>query len=330
MFTAISKEEFYVLIEKYKNIQAAFLEHFNVNDIFSNSKIYEIIIANSLNHILIPGHSGSKDAKDEEGNIFEYKHYKASSKNHTWTFNDFSDQTMEDLRETKSVIFAHIEDLNGPMYFDWYYEVSGETVSDYLKKATLAIQNTRKMINVSSKQIEKKMGVVKKQTSRDMVGRYDRWIGNIMDISLEIEALTETKGILTSNKFWEVLIAVEIGHRVNSEQGGREGAHDAYDKDGNLYEYKISKNSSWNFQDISENVLNKYLSDTKVILAVVDKTNIKISAIYSADPKIVVKLLRFKLIEKTKKFALNGKTLRRLQVSLTKGDLERIRAKRLV
>lgn len=330
MFTPISKAAFLKQIDEYKKIQADFLKIFGVNDIFSNSKIYEIVIANSLNHILIPGHSGSKDAKDEVGNIFEYKHYKESSKNHTWTFNDFSDQTILDLKLVKSVFFAHIEDVDGLMNFDWYYEVPGSVVSDYLNKATLEIKNTRKMINVSSKQIEDKMGFKRQNVKSNLGGKYDKWLSDILKISKNIESLVGTTGILTSNKFWEVLIAVELGHRVNSEQGGREGAHDAFDKENNLYEYKISKNHSWNFQDISENVLKKYLSDTKIILAVVDKTNVNVTEIYSAEPKIVVNLLRKKLLDKIDKFKLLGKTIRRLQVSLTKGDLAKIAAKKLI
>lgn len=330
MFKIISKREFYKLIEEYKQIQLDFLREFNVNDIFSNSKIYEIIIANQLDHFLIPGHSGSKDAKDERGNIYEYKHYKESSKNHTWTFNDFSDKTIEDLKKTKSVIFAHIEDISQVMLFDWYYDVNGKEVSNYLANATKAIKNTRKMINISSRQIENNIKVEKKVVKKIVSGKYDKWINKILQICNKIESLTDTKGILTSNKFWEVLTAVELGHNVNSEQGGRDGAHDAYDKFNNLYEYKISKNYSWQFQDISENVLNKYLSDSKIILAVVDKTNVVVKDIYSANPKNVVSLLRQKLLEKENRFKLNNKEVRRLQISLTKGDLKIINAIKLI
>ena len=74
------------------------MEHYQVDDIYSNSKIYEILIANQFDHRIIPGHSGSRDAKDLNGNEIEYKHYKESSSNHTWTFNDFSDTTIEKLK----------------------------------------------------------------------------------------------------------------------------------------------------------------------------------------------------------------------------------------
>ena len=49
----------------------------------------------------------------------------------------------------------------------------------------------------------------------------------------------QVKNILTSNKIWEVITSVHLNHNVNSEQGGRKGSHDAYDKTGNQYEYKI-------------------------------------------------------------------------------------------
>ena len=42
---------------------------------------------------------------------YEYKHYKELSSNHSWTFNDFSDTTINKLNsELISVIFAHIDD----------------------------------------------------------------------------------------------------------------------------------------------------------------------------------------------------------------------------
>jgi len=75
------------LFNELKKIQSFFVEKYGVDDIYSNSKIFEILIANELNHILIPGHSGSKDAKDEDGNEYEYKHFKETSGNHSWTFN---------------------------------------------------------------------------------------------------------------------------------------------------------------------------------------------------------------------------------------------------
>ena len=239
------------LITQLKQIQTDFYKTFSVTDIITNSKIFEILIADTLNHKLIPGHSGSRDAKDDEGNEFEYKHYKESSSNHTWTFNDFSNTTIEKLTKVKSVIFAHIQDTNVPFpVFDWYYEVPGIIISRYLAEVTLKITNHRKMINVSARQIETTLALTKKTTTGLCSGVYSGWIKKIVDVILKIEEQVGTTGILTSNKFWEVLVALRLGHKVQSEQA----KHDATDTFGNTYEYKVAKGSSWSFQDISKEV----------------------------------------------------------------------------
>lgn len=72
-FKKIDKTKFYKLIDQFRQIQADFLNVFGVDDIFSNSKIYEIIIANELDHDLIAGHSGSKDAKNENGGVCKFR-----------------------------------------------------------------------------------------------------------------------------------------------------------------------------------------------------------------------------------------------------------------
>lgn len=328
-FKKINKEQFYNLLAKYRDIQNDFYKNFNVNDIFSNSKIYEILIANSLAHNLIPGHSGSKDAIDDNGNEYEYKHYKESSSNHTWTFNDFSDTTIEKLNLCSYVVFAHIDNSLSPPIFDWCYKVPGKVVSEFLEEATLRITNKRKMINVSKNNIENIMGFKRTLIKTPINGRYSRWINNIYKISDELEKCTNVDQLLTSNKIWEVVVAVELNHNVNSEQGGRSGAHDAFDKNGNVYEYKVSKNYSWNFQDISENVLNKYLNDKSIILAIVDKQNTQVKHIYEANPMQVIKRLKEKLKEKEIRFALKNKMIRRLQVSLSKGDLDLVNAQKI-
>ena len=97
-----------------------------------------------------------------------------------------------------------------------------------------------------------------------------------------------------------------------------------------LFEYKVSKTCSWNFQDISDNVLNKYLNDTLIILAVVDKTNLSVKEIYAAEPKYVVPILSEKLASKIKNCESKGKKIRRLQVSLCKTDLKKINAKQIL
>ena len=325
-FKLINKKEFEKLINRYKAIQSDFLNQFNVDDIFSNSKIYEIIIANELGHNLIPGHSGSKDAISDMGEVFEYKHYKKSSSNHTWTFNDFTDTTIEELKRCNFVIFAHIDDSIFPENFNWYYKVPGIDVSNFLFAATKRITNKRKMINISRNSIEDIMGYSINSIYANNSGKYSRWLNDIYTIEKDIEKCTNVNHILTSNKIWEILVAIELNHNVNSEQGGRKGAHDAFDKDGNQFEYKVSKNYSWNFQDISENVLNKYMHDTSIILAVVDKTNIKVEAIYSAEPRKIVRRLKEKLSEKADRFKSKGLEIRRLQVSLSKGDLKKVEA----
>ena len=317
-------------INELKGIQDSIFKEYQVNDILSNSKIYEVMTANSLNHILIPGHSGSRDAKDELGNEFEYKHFKKSSSNHSWTFNDFSDTSIAKLKNAKAVIFTHINDVDFPYpgKFDWYYSIPGDVMCEYLLKYTKNIQNSRKMINVSPNQLESRLNASKIITTTQN-GVYDKYLNAIYKVSSELEELTGVKNLLTSNKFWELIVALELNHQVNPEQGGREGAHDAYDSDGNPYEYKVSKTHAWNFQDISDNVLNKYYNDKAIILAVVDKENIEVEHIYSAEPANVVPLLRKKLQEKIDRCLEKDTPIRRLQVSLSKSDLVRVNAKKL-
>ena len=319
-----------VLLKKNQDL---FSKKYGVDDIYSNSKIFEIVIANELNHELIPGHSGSKDAKSEQGE-FEYKHFKESSSNHSWTFNDYSDATIEGLKGIARAIFAHIDDEKFPPVLDWYIEVDGETCSKYLDNRTKELLaskpkgkvNARKMINFSALQLERDLKIKKtKVLTINKDGKYYNEIMEIQKISKQMEKITGIEQLLTSNKFWEMLVALILGHQVLSEQSG----HDAKDANGNMYEYKVSKNHSWNFQDISENVLKKYESDKAIILAVVDKQNLVVTDIFYAESPKVIKRLRKKLEEKKDRFAESGKSLRRSQVSLSKGDLERVMAKRV-
>ncbi|MPM67073.1 hypothetical protein SDC9_113989 [bioreactor metagenome] len=317
-------------ISTLKKIQDDIFKEYQVNDILSNSKIYEVITANSLGHILIPGHSGSRDARNSHGGEYEYKHFKESSSNHSWTFNDFSNTSIEKLKKAESIIFAHIDDINYPYpgRFDWYYSVPGDIMTNYLTNYTKSIQNSRKMINVSPSQIESRLNIKKIYTISNH-GIYDKFLDSICNASSKLENLTGIKNLLTSNKFWELIVALKLNHQVNPEQGGREGAHDAYDIYGEPYEYKVSKSYSWSFQDISENVLNKYYNDKAIILAVVDKQQLKVESIYSASPEYVVPLLEKKLNDKKDRCKSKGTTIRRLQVSLSKSDLKRINAKKL-
>ncbi len=309
------------IIDQLYLIQLEFLHDYGVNDIFSNSKFYEIIIANQLNHTPIPGHSGSRDAKDNKGNQYEYKHFKETSSNHSWTFNDYSDNLISHMHEYK-FIFAHINDIDYkyPGIMDWYYEVDGKIIGDYLKKATLSIRNARKMINVSPRQLESlgcKKTHVNTEEAKNYKGLFERQLTNISVCSERLERLTKVDKILTSNKLYELLVALKLNHYVNPEQGGREGSHDAVDQEMNTYEYKVYQTRSWNFQDISDAVLEKYYNDKKIILAVVDKTELKVKEIYSVEPKDAVPKLKDKLNRRIERLARRGSTIRRKQVSLS-------------
>jgi hypothetical protein len=321
------------LIREFKKTLDDFSQKHGVHDILTNSKIFEIVIANELDHSLIPGHSGSKDAKNDLGE-FEYKHFKESSSNHSWTFNDYTDSTITSLKKIQSVIFAHIDDQQFPPILDWYIEVDGETSCNYLDMRTKKLLkekpkgkvNARKMINLSALQLERDLNLKKTNiSSMNKNGKYTDELMDMQKISKQIEKITGISQILTSNKFYEMLVAIILGHQVLSEQSG----HDAKDDLGNTYEYKVSKTHSWSFQDISEKVLKKYEKDEEIILAVVDKQNLVVTNIYSAVPQKVVTRLKQKLQEKEIRYARNGKKIRRKQAGLSKGDLIRVGAKKI-
>ncbi len=342
------------MLLRLEEIQEYFKEKFDATDIISGSKFYEIIIANELNHEIIPGQSGTKDAKDEKGE-YEYKHYKEQSSNHSWTFNDYSETTIPDLKNIASAIFAHIDTDVFPPKFDWYIEIDGKTCSEYLDWRTKDLlhvakimgrkANDRKMINISPIQLEKEgwdgpatpyrtsdkesiPGLSTNKTYLEEVlenGKYYTQISEISELGKELEKITGVEQILTGDKIWEVLVAVILNHKVFSEQK----KHDAEDDAGNLYEYKICKYPgwSWNFQDISDAVLKKYEDDKEIILARADKKKFKIEEIYSAKPHNTIPRLEKKLEEKKeRKKKKDGKSVRRLSVSLSKGDLEKIKA----
>jgi hypothetical protein len=178
------------------------------------------------------------------------------------------------------------------------------------------------MINVSSRQIENNFQLTKKFTNGECTGPYSTWIKKIINTILQIEKEVETTGILTSNKFWEVLVALQLGHTVKSEQS----KHDAVDSLGNFYEYKVSKQTTWSFQDISDDVLEKYKSNKSIILASVDKDNFVVKAIYEANTEKIIKLLRKKLKDKKKRYETHGKQVRRSQASISLKDLKSINA----
>lgn len=311
------------LIQQLKEIQADFNRNFGVKDIITNSKIFEVLIADSLNHYLIPGFAGHRDAKDDTGGEYEYKHYKETSSNHTWTFNDFSDAIFTKLEKIEAVIFAHIQDKNVRFpWFDWYYRVPGRVIAVHLRSVTPRIANNRKMVNISPVQIEKNTGINKTRVTSMVDGRYSHWIKKIINTAIKIEKETNTKGILTSNKFWELLVALKLNHTLLSDQS----RDDAKDVNGNFYEYKVAKGSTWSFEDISPVVLKRYRKEKSIILATVDKNKLLVKKIYSVNPRHLVSLLRRKLIQKRRRYQEKGKEVRRLQISLSLKDIETIGA----
>ncbi len=326
-------------IEQLRGLQNRFVKWFGVDDIFSNSKIYEIIVANELEHQLIPGHSGSRDAKDKRGKEFEYKHYKQTSTNHTWTFNDYSDTTIAHLKDVDKIIFAVIDDTTFPPVLEWYIQIDGHTFSTYLRQKVDDLLdrrprghvNNRRMINISPSQLERELGARKVYVKKiNMDGPYAELIAEIHEVSHALEVLTGVRNILTSNKIWEVIVSVKLGHAINPEQGGRLGAHDAVDRARNTYEYKVSKSPNWQFQDISSNVLKKYKDDKAIVLAVVDKAKIEVKNIYVADPEKVIAILKKRLEEKEARYKREGKEVRRLQISLSRADLKKLGAKTII
>ena len=166
------------LVKVLQEIQTELFKSFGVDDIYSNSKFYELMIANELDHTPLPGHSGTRNGKTEHGE-FEYKHFKESSSNHSWTFNDYSDQTIENLKTVEAVVFAHIDDTNKNMpRFDWCYIIDGKTCSDYLKHRTTTLltkqpkgkPNARRMINFSPSQISIDLRISKRNIQQNRQG----------------------------------------------------------------------------------------------------------------------------------------------------------------
>lgn len=296
-------------LKRLKNLSDAFYGK-GIEDIYTNSKIYEILIAEYFGHKIINGHAKSPDATDGAENLYEYKHFKLSSSNHTWTFNDFSDTTISKLSRVKEVYFVIIDDEDIIPDIQIVYAVEGEEVAEYLRHSTLKIENKRKMINVSPSQILKNMNYhIIRPEKQDI----SEELKDVFYTAHRIEDITGVRGILTSNKLWELLVAVKLGHRINPEQK----KHDAYDGKG-TYEYKISKRDTWIFQDISENVLNSYLQDEKIVLAVVDKKRFVINRIYLCNPQEIVEILHNKLLRLKKR----KKTIRRLVAAINAGDIK--------
>lgn len=284
-----------------------------IEDIYTNSKIYEVFIAEQFGHEIINGHANTPDARDENGEYYEYKHYKLSSSNHTWTFNDFTNRTIEKLYYVKEVYFTVINDEYTIPNIEKIYVVSGEEVARYLEEKTKHIYNLRKMINISPMQIMNNMSYYILEKNKTVCSRKLKEI--FLTVS-RIEEITGVDGILTSNKLWELLVAYKLNQNVNSEQK----KHDAYDKLGRTYEYKVSSTPMWTFQDITRNVLDRYLDDEEIVLAVVDKKRFLVKKVYFCNPSAIVSILQYKLQCRMN----SNKTIRRLSSSIGMQDVRRM------
>lgn len=292
------------LLSKLKELSDYFFS-IGIEDIYTNSKIYEVLMAYSFNHEIVNGHAYTPDAMDQLGNLYEYKHFKLSSSNHTWTFNDFSEETIEQLKEVHNVYFSVIDDSYIYPQIITTYSVSGRNVAKYLESATLSIRNKRKMINISEAQIINNMDceLISVKNRKPFNALYE-----VFSTAHELEQRANIRGILTSNKLWELLVGIRLNHNINSDQK----KHDAFDESGNTYEYKVSSYARWTFQDISENVLDSYLHDNCIILAVVNKEDFIVERIYACNPFAVVSILKNKLSEKIN----NNKEIKRLSAGI--------------
>lgn len=300
------------LINRLKVLADYFFSN-GIDDIYTNSKIYEVLIAEQFGHQIINGHANTPDARDGDGEFYEYKHYKISSSNHTWTFNDFTDRTIEKLYYVKEVYFTVINDEYTIPHIEKIYVVPGEKVARYMEEKTQHIFNLRRMINISPMQIVSNMSydIIEMETTT-----CSSKLKEIFLTASKIEEITGVDGILTSNKLWELLVAYELNHNVNSEQR----KHDAYDECGRTYEYKVSSDPRWTFQDITQNVLDGYLDDEKIVLAVVNKKRFSVERVYFCDPSAIVSILQCKLQDR-----MNGKkTIRRISSYIGMVDVRRM------
>lgn len=297
------------LINRLKILTDYFFNN-GVEDIYTNSKIYEVLIAEQFGHQIINGHAYTPDAKDSAGEFYEYKHYKLTSSNHTWTFNDFTDKTIEKLYYVKEVYFTVINDAYTIPHIEQIIVVPGEEVARYMEEKTRHIHNLRRMINISPRQIMSNM-------SYDIIDLEKTSCSNkLKEIFLtasRIEEITGVDDILTSNKLWELLVAYELNHNVNPEQK----KHDAYDEFGRTYEYKVSSIPGWIFQDITQNVLEGYLNDEAIVLAVVDKKKFSVERICFCKPDAIVSILEHKLQKR-----INGRIpIKRLYARIGMSDV---------
>lgn len=297
------------MLNRLKYLSDCFAKN-RIYDIYTNSKIYEVLMSEQFGHELVNGHANTPDARDELGNLYEYKHFKMSSSNHTWTFNDYSAQTIQKLQKIKTVYFTVIDDSYVIPQITEVYCVSGQEVAHYLWMNTPHIINARRMINISVSQIINQM-CYKKITINNV--QHSELLLNVFETIHEMETAFNITGLLTSNKLWELLVAFELGHNINSEQK----KHDAFDTNGNTFEYKVAIRPLWTFQDISDNVLDSYLDDYGIVLAIVDKRNFIVKRIYVCNPRMVIKILQGKMFIKSQ----TGREIRRLSATIGMNDV---------
>lgn len=312
------KQVIYPLFERLKKIANDYGNSTDEYDIYTNSKVYEIVIANYFNLNLIKGHSKSYDA-EKDGHFMELKHYKKSSKNHTWTFNDYTDKTLANL-ETEDVYFCFINDENSDDLANtikWYYKVSGVDIANYIRAKSAQLKNNRSMINISPKQLETYFCAKKTLCVPVYSGKYMKYLIDINQTVSELEKVSGTYNLLTSNKLWELVLATELGHIINCKQGGTKGRFDA-SKDDLMFEYKISaKGNSWTFEDSSENVLNRLRSMYRIVIARINKREFKVSYYYFLDPQKTCNYLQEELTKKIEEKKRKGEKLNRKNVYLS-------------
>lgn len=308
--------------ENLKQLQEDFGKITGEYNIYTNSKFYEILIANQFNHTITNGAHGP-DATIQNIKA-EYKHYKESSSNHSWAFNDYSDNILNRLKDT-TVYFVHVNDKlhKDPFKFiDWYYVIDGHLVSQYIKEVSATSVNTRKMINIRRKQLNTyfKSSPIQETKYLDK-GKYAYFIREIHKNIASLEKITNSQNLLTSNKLWELFLAQSLGHSINSKQGGSDGKHDASDNMYQKFEYKISTKSNWTFEDVSDNVIDSARELDGIYVATIDKRKFIIKMTYLLDTNKTLNYIKKKrdtmIEQKTKK----NKAIRRLNVSISKKEL---------
>lgn len=201
------------MLNQLKYLSDCFAEN-GIYDIYTNSKIYEVLMSEQFEHKLVNGHAYTPDAGDKLGNYYEYKHFKMSSSNHTWTFNDYSVQTIQKLQNIKSVFFSVIDDSFVTPQIAEVYCVTGKEVARYLSINTPYIVNARRMINISASQIVNQMSYERILIKNN---EYSELLTSVFESIYEIETELNVTGLLTSNKLWELLVACELGHNINTE-----------------------------------------------------------------------------------------------------------------